>query len=599
MGMFINTNVASLNAQRNLNGSTESLTTSMERLSSGLRINSAKDDAAGMQISNKLTSQINGLNVAVRNANDGISMAQTAEGALQESTNILQRMRDLAVQAANGTYSDADRNALQEEIVQLQNELDRIATTTTFGDRKLLDGTFGTESFQVGANAFETINVSVGSFQTDAIGNESYELMDLDSNFNLSSRQVDYNDTSLNISVGTQSHSEFDSSVAIGLGRMAITSALSDTAISEIHVGALGIPLAANSDATLNIEIEGELGKSITTLENRDGSAFKVEETINATTSQTGVKADARNVISLDFYKGGTSEALNDVGVFIDSDSTTSPVTELTFSFELRGNNDAQGGVPASKVSFTLTNTEELSAAVNAINQVASETGISATMTGDGRVVMISEQGDNIRIENLQVSGRNTSQAVIRANTYDYDGDVTDRGSVISDGFLLSGKVASAMSDTAGIYAEFVGTVNMKSTDGFKVALQSAYDSAGLLQGTHENLSQLSRQNTIDEIDIGTALGAQKAIDVIDGAIDYIDSQRAGLGAVQNRLSSTISNLENVVENASASRSRIRDTDFALETARLTKNQILQQAGTSVLAQANQLPQAALSLLGG
>ncbi len=597
--MFINTNVASLNAQRNLNGSTESLTTSMERLSSGLRINSAKDDAAGMQISNKLTSQINGLNVAVRNANDGISMAQTAEGALQESTNILQRMRDLAVQAANGTYSDADRNALQEEIVQLQNELDRIATTTTFGDRKLLDGTFGTESFQVGANAFETINVSVGSFQTDAIGNESYELMDLDSNFNLSSRQVDYNDTSLNISVGTQSHSEFDSSVAIGLGRMAITSALSDTAISEIHVGALGIPLAANSDATLNIEIEGELGKSITTLENRDGSAFKVEETINATTSQTGVKADARNVISLDFYKGGTSEALNDVGVFIDSDSTTSPVTELTFSFELRGNNDAQGGVPASKVSFTLTNTEELSAAVNAINQVASETGISATMTGDGRVVMISEQGDNIRIENLQVSGRNTSQAVIRANTYDYDGDVTDRGSVISDGFLLSGKVASAMSDTAGIYAEFVGTVNMKSTDGFKVALQSAYDSAGLLQGTHENLSQLSRQNTIDEIDIGTALGAQKAIDVIDGAIDYIDSQRAGLGAVQNRLSSTISNLENVVENASASRSRIRDTDFALETARLTKNQILQQAGTSVLAQANQLPQAALSLLGG
>ncbi|WP_199608986.1 flagellin N-terminal helical domain-containing protein [Flocculibacter collagenilyticus] len=598
MAITVKSNPTSLNAQRNLSKAHNSQTTSMERLSSGLRINSAKDDAAGLQISSRLTSQINGLNVAARNANDGISMAQTAEGALQESTNILQRMRDLSVQAANGTYSNSDREALQEEVVQLKNELDRIANATTFGDRKLLDGSFGTESFQVGANAYETINVSVGSFKTTDMGSNSYELVQLDSSFDVSSRQVNFNDTSLDISFGAESASEFGIGAAIGLGGMSIVSAMSDSEITDVHIGALGMALGANSDNTLNIEVEGELGKSITTLENRDGSAASVADSINNVASQTGVRADARTTISLDFYKGGTDEITNDVGVFIDSNSTTSPVTELTFSFELRGQNDAQSDIPASKVSFTLTNTEELSAAVNAINQVASETGIAASVTGDGRLVMVNENGDNIRIENLQVSGQNTSQAVIRANTYNYEGDVTKRDNVVSDGFLLTGKVESAMSDTAAIYAEFGGSVNMKANEAFKVTLQSAFDCAGIMQGTHEALSSISNKDGLDEIDIGTAQGAQKAIDVIDGALKYIDSQRAGLGAVQNRLSSTISNLENVVENATASRGRIRDTDFAAETAKLTKSQILTQASTSILAQANQLPQAALSLLG-
>ncbi|NRA61577.1 MAG: flagellin, partial [Psychrobium sp.] len=158
MALTVQTNVTSLNSQRNLGRSGGALATSMQRLSSGFRINSAKDDAAGLQISNRLTSQISGLNVAIRNAGDGISLAQSAEGALQESTNILHRMRDLSIQAANGSNADEDRRAIQEEMTQLQQELSRIAETTTFGDRKLLDGTFGTESFQVGAKSFETIN---------------------------------------------------------------------------------------------------------------------------------------------------------------------------------------------------------------------------------------------------------------------------------------------------------------------------------------------------------------------------------------------------------------------------------------------------------
>ncbi|MGE6811423.1 flagellin, partial [Pseudoalteromonas nigrifaciens] len=175
MALTVNTNVSSLNAQRNLTKSGQGLATSMERLASGMRINSAKDDAAGLQISNRLTSQINGLAVAQRNANDGISMAQTAEGAMQASTDILQRMRELALQSANGSNSNTDRDALQKEVSALQTELTRIAETTSFGGQKLLDGTFGSKSFQVGANANEVINMNMSNIAADALGSEVFE----------------------------------------------------------------------------------------------------------------------------------------------------------------------------------------------------------------------------------------------------------------------------------------------------------------------------------------------------------------------------------------------------------------------------------------
>ncbi|MGI1970981.1 flagellin, partial [Shewanella baltica] len=170
MAISVNTNVTSMKAQNQLNGANSKLSTSMERLSSGLRINSAKDDAAGLQIANRLTSQINGLGVATRNANDGISMAQTAEGAMQESTNILQRMRDLSLQSANGSNSSDDRKSLQKEISSLQSELTRIADTTSFGGQKLLDGSFGSKSFQIGSNANETINLSLSNVKASALG---------------------------------------------------------------------------------------------------------------------------------------------------------------------------------------------------------------------------------------------------------------------------------------------------------------------------------------------------------------------------------------------------------------------------------------------
>ncbi|MBE0363742.1 flagellin [Pseudoalteromonas ulvae UL12] len=566
MGMYIQTNVASINGQRNLNKSSDDLTTSMQRLSSGLRINSAKDDAAGMQISNKLTSQVNGLNVAVRNANDGISMAQTAEGALQESTNILQRMRDLAVQSANGTYSDGDRAALQEEVVQLQRELDRIASTTTFGDRKLLDGSFGTEAFQVGARSFETINVSVGSFFGEDMGTESFEIIN--------------GDTLTATTLGTSKGMAAVDSL-IGFGNMSLMTAA--TAVSSYTNSIEGNLPTLSTAATVALSIKGDLGSATASI-NGIASAYEASQTINQISAKTGVIADARNVVTLDFFGGANDAALLSI--------------DTTVTLELRGQNTdtSQDG---ARIKFTISDTEDLSAVVNAFNEQATVTGISAKLTGDGRVALISERGDNIVMENIQATGAETVLA-ISATSYGYDGEVLDTTTAIASGTLGSaGTLEGLVAESAAGFATFVGTVRTHGNGDFKLSLgtATALQGGNMLQGTG-NTAVISAKESVDDINIGTAVGAQKAIEIVDGALSYIDSQRAGLGAVQNRLSSTVSNLENVVENASASRSRIRDTDFAMETASMTKSQILQQAGTSILAQANQLPQAALSLLG-
>ena len=568
MGMYINTNVASINGQRNLNKSTEGLTTSMQRLSSGLRINSAKDDAAGMQISNRLTSQVNGLTVAVRNANDGISMAQTAEGALQESTNILQRMRDLAIQSANGTYSDGDRAALQEEVVQLQRELDRIAATTTFGDRKLLDGSFGTEAFQVGAKSFETINVSIGSFEATDMGAESFELINGDTT------------TATAVLGAPASMNEVES--LVGFGNMALSTAV--TAYSSYTNSIQGALATLSTAATYSLGIKGGLGEANVSV-NGVASAYEAAQTVNQVSARTGVLADARNNVTLDFFSGVNDAALLSI--------------DTTITMELRGQNTDPAIDPA-RIKFTLSDTEDLTSVVNAFNEAATVTGISAKLTGDGRVALISERGDNIVMENIQATGAETLLA-ISATTYGYDGNVLDTTTAIASGTIAdsTGALGASLNETSATFATFVGTVRTHGNNDFKLSLTgTALEGGNLLQGTG-NTAVISEKETVDEINIGTAVGAQKAIEIIDGAVSYIDSQRAGLGAVQNRLSSTISNLENVVENATASRSRIRDTDFAMETATMTKNQILQQAGTSILAQANQLPQGALSLLGG
>lgn len=375
MSINVNTNVSAMTAQRYLSNATNDLNSSMERLSSGLKINSAKDDAAGLQISNRLTSQTRGLDVAVRNANDGISMAQTAEGAMNETTNILQRMRDLSLQSANGSNTHADRTAIQEEVVALNDELNRIAETTSFGGSRLLNGQFGTKSFQIGSDSGEAVMLTLNNMRSDttAMGGSTYSATEgKDSNW---------------------------------------------------KVG------AENTELTMNfVDSEGE----------------EQNITINA--------------------KAG--DDIEEVATYIN------------------GQSDA----------------------------------VNASVTEDGKLQIFAAA------------------------------DATD--------------------------IEFSGSLSNELGMGNKVS------------------------DTVKSIDVTTVGGSQKAVAILDSAMQYVDSNRADLGAFQNRFNHAINNLENINENVNASNSQIKDVDFAKETTAMTKSQILQQASSSILAQAKQAPNAALGLLG-
>jgi len=487
MALSVVTNTSSLNAQRNLTKSGQGLATSMQRLSSGMRINSAKDDAAGLQISNRLTSQINGLAVAQRNANDGISMAQTAEGAMQASTDILQRMRELALQSANGSNSDDDRAALQKEVSQLQTELTRISDTTSFGSQKLLDGSFGSKTFQVGANANETISFSLNSTAASEIGINSAEL------------------------AGTGAN--------VGFGRA--TAAAVTAPVAPIVAGDVTINGTVNTIAV-------------------NSSAKDAASVINA---QSGIHSVAANATT-ELTMGSMSHA-------------------GTVSFDLNG----------TTIAATTSDATDLSAIASAINDSSSDTGVTATINSAGALSMVDIDGDDIVIEGFSNTGNATSTISVVAQ--DSSGTL-DTAVVLTTGVGDSTRVS--------------GGIELTSTKA--ISVQSAQASVGAA-------TAVSTLSNVSSVDLATPAGAQDALAIIDGALSQIDSKRADLGAVQNRFGHTISNLANIQENVSASRSRIQDTDFAIETANMTKNQILQQAGTSILAQANQIPQAAISLIGG
>ncbi|MGP7733910.1 flagellin [Oceanimonas smirnovii] len=496
MAITVNTNVTGMTAQRNLNQSSNALATSMERLATGSRINSAKDDAAGLQISNRLNSQVRGLGVAMKNASDGISIAQTAEGAMNESTSILQRMRDLALQSANGTNSDDDRKAIQKEVSALQNELTRIAETTSFGGQNLLDGTFGSRTLQVGANSNETIDLSLKSVAANKIGSQ---------------REV--------LTAGTAS---------VGLG--AANAAAADVS-------------GDNGVAGGTFTINGLEAKDVTV--GAGASAKDIAKEINNVSAKTGVSAEAKTTAVL--------SGLNEAG---------------KVGFELNG----------VSVSANISTATDLSSLADAINAKAAESGVKASMDGEN-LVLTSDDGTDIDIKDFV---GNSGTATIDVRGKDIDGK--DAGAAAET--LTSG----AATDSTII----AGSVRLNSNDSFSVK-SAAGDIAtmGTLQAG--NFSELEDVSTIS---LATQDGAQKAIGILDGAIGMIDAQRSDLGAMQNRLNSTINNLANTRENAAAGMSRIKDVDFAQETVNLTKQQILQQAGTSILAQAKQIPQAALSLLG-
>ncbi|ASQ45759.1 flagellin N-terminal helical domain-containing protein [Legionella clemsonensis] len=473
MAQVINTNVMSLNAQRNLNGSQKTMQLAIQRLSSGLRINSAKDDAAGLSISERMTAQVRGMNQAIRNANDGISLSQTAEGAMQETTNILQRMRELALQSANSTNNSGDRQAIQEEIDQLKSELDRIALNTEFNGQRILDGSFSSASFQVGANANQTITFSVGSIKASSIGGIAQE-----TGTEVSAAAA----TDITIAVGGGAATTINSSAGFTGNAYQDASSAYAKAAAINDAGIAGLSVTASTSGTQTV---GPIG---------------------------GTAGDTYNL------------SINGVAIFTNED-----------------------------VATALTNTQLR----DAINSVSNQTGVIASLNGgdltltasDGRNIDISESGTGFTAgtDGLTVTGG------------DFDG-------------VLRGVLSISATNSISIG----GTV---ATLGLSASI--AKDTSG-----------------IDTLDVSTVGGANEAILRLDSALSSVSSNRAAMGALQNRFESTIANLQNVSENLSAARSRIQDADFAAETANLTKGQILQQAGTAMLAQANSLPQSVLSLLG-
>ncbi|MDH5545532.1 MAG: flagellin [Gammaproteobacteria bacterium] len=491
MPQIINTNVMSLNAQKNLNRSQSGLATSLQRLSSGLRINSAKDDAAGLAISERFTSQVRGLTVAARNANDGISLAQVAEGALQEAGLILQRVRELAVQSANATNSAGDRKALQLEVGQLTAELNRIAKTTEFNGQKILDGTFGTALFQIGANANQTIVATTGNFKTDKYGD--YRIY------------------------GQNNH------VAQGADRFTAAGTLT---------------------------IVGSEGTKTVNYQTTDNAA-DIAESVNLVSEGTGVKATALTEIDMVFSSSGTYQ------LTLNGDNTTSAVT---ISFSL----DSDTGI------------ESLSSAVQAFNDYQSKTGVVAKVKEDGSGITLTHyQGENIQVSDT---------------TYTNSGTVTLTGGA---GVQGTAEASTSVLTNEGTASSVVGSGEIFFDAEKSFSITDSNTSHAL-----NNSTEASSLLKVADLDISTVTGSNTAMYIVDAALAQVSNQRARFGALQSRFESTIRNLETSIENLSAARSRIRDADFAVETAELTRNQILQQAGTAMLAQANAIPQNVLSLLG-
>jgi flagellin len=483
---IINTNVSSMTAQRNLTMNQGSLSTSIQRLSSGLRINSAKDDAAGLAIAERFTAQIRGSSQAGRNANDAISLAQTGEGALSTAGSILQRVRELAVQSANATNTVDDRKALNTESGALLAELDRIATSTQFNGQNILDGSASSSVFQVGANANQTISAATGNFRTAIYG-----------------------------------------------AQLADTASVkaAATAANEIT----DITIAGNANATVSVVATD--------------SAATVASKVNAVKDATGVSASARTLAEFKVTTAGTFS--------LSVKSNNAAAVNLTFSV---GNNDSAG----------------LAAAVDAFNNATAATGVSAKLNkANNGLILTNDSGANIDITNISATAAGTLAA------YDANLSVTAGQDSFGDAFALA-----AATGTAGV----VGSVQFNSSSGFSLKGTGATSYVG-------TTAVASTLNSVSSIDITTVDGSTRALKIVDSAISAVATQRAKFGALQSRFEKTVENLASTTENMTASRSRIQDADFAQETAALSRAQVLQQAGTAMIAQANQLPQGVLALL--
>ncbi|MFQ5469336.1 MAG: flagellin [Gammaproteobacteria bacterium] len=610
MAQIINTNIASLNAQRNLNKSQSALNTSLQRLSSGLRINSAKDDAAGLAISERFTTQIRGLNQAVRNANDGISLAQTAEGALSEAGNALQRIRELAIQSANSTNSVSDRAALNAESSQLLNEIQRNATTTSFNGQKILDGSFSTAQFQVGAEANQTISFGISGATTNLLGAYQTNGATAVTTTGFDGSNFTINGTAVAASAATSA-----AGVTVGSAAAkatAINSVTSSTGVSATaSTTVTGVaPIAGqglnNGDLVINGISVGSVSKdaSVVTQANNAVTA------INAVTNQTGVTASANQstgVLTLTSSEGrditissATAALGTDVynATGLDAATESNPTGNDTKSFVIHTQAVVVASAGANTTDIAYGDTVTVDGVTYEFNTAGTTTSnvLVTTTAGDTEVELDDALAAQINAQrvagNTTVSAATTATAGTLTLTNDLVGaaGITTAKSISDTAMVdITGAVAGG-TDAGGATANRTGgTLTLSSDKNFTLAGSQLSD--GGLSGANTSLTQLS------SVDISTTSGANAAISILDGALAQISTIRADLGAIQNRFESTVANLSVTSENLNAARSRVQDTDFAAETAELTRSQILQQAGVSILSQANSLPQLVLSLL--
>ena len=503
MSMVINTNTASLIAQAAQASNNKALDTAMERLSTGMRINAASDDAAGLSIATRMESNISGMNQAIRNAMDAQSLIDTAESSQAETMNLMQRIRELAVQAANDTNSQSDRLALNAEVTQLRTEIDRIASTTTWAGQNLLDGTFVGKSFQIGSFAGETLKINQDAMTSANLGEHSYE--------------------------------------TVGMASAADTTATATMASTGFTV------LGKDGSAAAAVDAEDD--------------AKALAAAVNVDTADTGVKAAAHTALQFEF--GGS----------------TAPTTSTSFSLN--------GGGTAQTISASITDVTDLTALVTAINSKSGTTGVTAEFNGTdkSKLILREQDGDNITIEGFTSAASGTELTATITEQSNYE------GTSFSDAITLT----SGGNDST-IYT---GVAKLTSTEAFALSKSVTTGSATNSYFGDTAVAKASSLDQVSQIDISTRAGAEAALSVLDTAMLKVAESRGELGAVSNRLDSTVANLTAIVTNTAASQSRIQDADFAAETSNLTKSQILSQAATAMLAQANASKQGVLSLLQG
>lgn len=575
MAATINTNIASINAQRNLALSGQSLNTTMQRLSSGLRVNSAKDDAAGLAIAERMNTQVKGLTVAARNANDGISLAQTAEGALGKVGDMLQRMRELAVQASNATNSDSDRAALQAEVSQLAAEIDRVAKQTNFNGQKILDGSFAGAVFQVGANSGD--NVTLGALadtRSSQISNVNYAM---------ESVQINTSDSPIRAIAKFDQVIEANSlSITVGTGTEAIEVPLGKIEAANSSLERLGQIVTEINNKTVDTGVtaylsrkEGTNDYTVSLMSSRlDAEGLPLDVTFNNfDTTTTGIGGD----IALNTPPAEYMTAL-------DEAAKATPFDAQTFDLILSKVLSANPALLSAGAVTPTTPQDAYSAydstAPNAKNLTAALASALNLYTANS-----PDSLPNLKTAYDQLAANpETNNATLaaaaekyRVGLNSYLGGTTPAGATT---------ITSAM--TAADFDAAIQTLNA-------AAQQIAYPSGMNIDRTN----YLVDQRGVDNIDVTTQEGAWIALKKIDSAIDQINGARATLGAMQTRFETAVNNIDIQVENLSAARGRIVDADFAVETANLSRTQILQQAGTAMVAQANQIPQNVLQLLQG